>query len=104
MLSEAIAGATRPGQVVTWLRGDGTPENLTGATLSGKTRNEAGVTRVIVGTLAVTDGAAGKFTWTYGAGDVVAAGTFSVQFTATFADAPTIAKTKIGEWVVEASL
>lgn len=104
MLSEAIAGATRPGQVVTWLRGDGTPENLTGATLSGKIRNEAGVTRVIVGALTVTDAAAGKFTWDYAAGDVATAGTFSVQFTATFAEAPTIAKTMIGQWVVEASL
>lgn len=103
-LAYAVQGALRPSQIITWTRSDDSPENLTGATLSGKIRNEAGVTRVIVGALTVTDAAAGKFTWDYAAGDVATAGTFSVQFTATFAETPTIAKTMIGQWVVEASL
>ena len=34
-IADAVAGARRPGQQLTWLRTDGTPEDLTGATLSG---------------------------------------------------------------------
>lgn len=104
MLAEAIAGATRPGQTVVWKRGDNTAEDLTGATLTGKIQNNAGTTRSITGTLTPADGSDGVFEWEYSALDVGTAGTFSVQFTATFAEAPTVARTIISQWVVSDAL
>ena len=47
-LAHAVAGATRPSQVITWTRDDGTAEDLTGATITGKIRSLAdGTTRDI---------------------------------------------------------
>lgn len=109
MLADAIAGATRPSQTITWARisegsAQSIPEDLTGATMSGKIQNNAGVTRSITGVLTVTDGPAGIFTWDYGTADVATAGTFSVQFTVTFSVAPLVARTLISQWIVQAIL
>lgn len=103
-LASAIVGALRPSQVITWLRGDDTPEVLTGATLTGKIRDTAGGVRNIAGTLTVTDGANGAFRWDYHADDVASAGNYTVQFTATFGTNPTPAKTIVSPWYVLESL
>jgi hypothetical protein len=104
-LATAVAGATRPSQIITWTRTDGNAETLTAATLTGKIRDHAtGTTRAIAGTLTVTDGATGQFRWDYAAGDVLTAGTFDVQFTAAFASGQTPAKTFVGRWIVTEAL
>lgn len=100
-LAQAIRDSLRPSQIITWTRGDNTPENLTGATLTGKIRgNVTGTVRDIAGTLTVTDGANGVFTWAYHADDVADAGRFMVQFKATFDSEPSPARTIASEWFV----
>ena len=104
-LAAAVAGATRPSQLITWTRVDGNIETLTGATLTGKIRDRAtGTTRAIAGTLTVTDGAAGVFRWDYHANDVATAGAFDVQFVAAFASGQTPAKTFLAQWTVAEAL
>lgn len=104
-LAAAVAGATRPSQTITWARADGTPEVLDGATLTGKIRDRyTGATRAIAGALTVTNGAGGVFRWDYAAGDVLAAGPFDVQFTATFAAGQSPAKTFVAQWTVAEAL
>lgn len=104
-LAHAIAGALRPSQVITWTRDDGTAENLTGATITGKIRSLAtGETASIAGTLSVTDATAGEFTWDYAAADVATPGRYQVQFTAAFSAGTTPARTVITDWEVERAL
>ncbi len=105
-LANAVMGALRPSQQITWTReGVNTPEPLTGATLTGKLRNcDTQVTRAIAGTLTVTDGANGVFTWAYDAADVAEAGLFDVQFTAAFGTSPTPARTVTSRWEVSEAL
>lgn len=103
-LADAVAGALRPAQVITWTREDGDAEVLTGATITGTLQPDStGTTRAIAGTLTVTDGASGIFTWTYAAGDVVE-GEYLVQFSAAFALSPTPAKTFVTRWRVREAL
>lgn len=104
-LANAVAGATRPSQVITWQREDGNPEILTGATLTGKLYNKrTGVTQAIAGDLSVTDAANGVFTWDYDAADVATAGEYSVQFTAAFGASPSPARTIETDWTVLSAL
>lgn len=103
-LAEAIKGATRPSQVITWTRGEGVPEDLTGATLTGKIKARDGTLRNIAGTLTVTDGTNGIFLWSYDAADVASDGWFVVQFTALFGASPTLAKTHKSSWRVYEAL
>ena len=99
-LADAVAGALRPSQVITWTRDDGTAENLTGATITGTlTPIDTGVARAIAGTLTLTIPASGAFTWAYGAADVVE-GIYNVQFNASFAASPTPARTYKTRWRV----
>lgn len=102
-LTTAIAGATRPAQSIIFTDAAGTALVLTGATLTGTIKNSAGTVRDITGTLTVTTAASGIFSWEYSAADVLTSGNFTVQFTATFVAAPTVAKTPIMQWVVLAS-
>jgi hypothetical protein len=103
-LAQAVAGGLRPSQTITWTREDGTPEDLTGATITGKLLNLAsGETRAIAGALTVTDADAGQFRWDYAAGDVVA-GAYNVQFTADFGAAPSPARTFSASWDVAPAL
>lgn len=100
-LADAIYGAKRPSQQITWTREDGTAEDLTGATLTGYIRShQTGTVRAIDGTLSVTTAASGIFTWAYGTNDVGEVGGFEVQFNAAFGSAPTPAKTIVTEWRV----
>lgn len=104
-LASAIQGAKRPTQQITWTRqGSGDPEVLTGATITGIIKNKQTLeTRAITGTLTVTDGENGVFTWAYGTADVADAGVFQVQFSAAFIAEPTPAKTFLTDWEVKTS-
>ncbi len=87
MLQPAVQGATHTGQAVTWKRIDGTPQDLTGATISGRMRSARGVNApaaAMVSTFTPTVPASGQFLWTYAPADVVTAGVFVVQFTANY--------------------
>ena len=100
-LANAVQGARRPGQLITWKREDGTAEPLTGATLTGVIRSRtSGVGRAIAGSLTPTDAAAGVFLWEYAAADVFEAGHFDVQFTASFATGITPARSFTERWTV----
>ena len=104
MLQDAVQGATRPSQLVTWADADGAPFDLTGATVTGVIRNlTTGITRAVAGGITVTDAAAGGFRWDYASGDVADAGLFRVTFTATFSVAPTTAPSIGGAWLVRPS-
>jgi len=104
-LASAVKGGLRPSQIITWERADGTPEPLTGATLTGWIRpSNGGQVRSIAGTLTVTDAAAGQFRWDYAAGDVADAGVFDVQFNAAFGSGQTPARTFVAGWAVHDSL
>lgn len=104
-LADAVQGARRPAQSVTWLREGGGVEDISAATLTGHIRNRAtGETRAIAGPLTVTDGAAGVFRWDYAAADVAEAGAFDVQFDAAFAAGATPARTFVERWDVRSSL
>lgn len=84
-LSDAIQGARKRGQVITWTTKDGEAEDLTDLTLSGVIRSRFGstTTKAITGDLAVVDGEAGQFSWSYSASDVSEANDYMVQFVAT---------------------
>lgn len=102
-----VAGARRPSMILTWYREDSTdPEPLTGATITGFIGPASGVgTAVaITGTLSVTNGAAGIFTWDLSAADVQTPGRLVVQFVASFGSSPTPAKTFSATWSIEKSL
>lgn len=104
-LAHAVAGATRPSQVITWTRDDGTAEDLTGATLTGKIKDpRTDEVADIAGTLSITDATAGQFTWEYGAADVATSGRYLVQFTAAFGTGATPARTIVTAWYVQESL
>jgi hypothetical protein len=104
-LASAIKDAKRPSQQITWSRADGTAEDLTAAIITGSIRSyRTGESRAIDGTLTVTDGENGVFTWAYGNNDIGEAGRFSVQFNAAFGTDPTPAKTFLAEWQVRDSL
>lgn len=103
-LADAVAGGLRPSQTVTWSRGEGVREDLTGATLTGKIRsNTDGAVRAIAGALVVIDGPNGQFRWDYATGDVVE-GEYTVQFVASFGSSPTPAKTVEASWRVHRGL
>ena len=68
-------------QVLTWLRTDGSVENLTGYTITGRMYSiERKTSRAITGTLTPLLAANGTFTWTRSAADVADFGVFEVQF------------------------
>ena len=77
-LAPAIHGALRPGQTITWVREDGQPEDLTGATLTGTLyRRMLSEQRAITGILTIVDAINGVFRWEYDLADVIA-GTYLV--------------------------
>lgn len=87
-LNDALQGAIHTGQSITWTRDDGTPQDLSGATLSGTIQSvRTGASVAIAGTLAIVTAASGIFTWAYAAADVAAAGEYLVQFSASYSGA-----------------
>jgi hypothetical protein len=100
-LANAVQNARHTGQTITWLRDDGTPVDLTDATLTGHIRSQLnGATRDITGTLTIVTAASGIFMWAYSVADVATDGIFDVQIYATFPD--TLKDTSYsGYWTVE---
>lgn len=100
-LADAVQGAKRPSQLITWTDQDGNAVDLTGATITARIRNTAtGVAVVADGTFTLTSASAGIFRWDYGTTDVATAGFFRVTFTAAFASGTTPARTLSEKWVV----
>lgn len=100
-LADAVQGATRPSQTITWTDQDNDAVILTGATITARIRSTAtGVVRAADGTFTVTSGAGGVFRWDYGTNDVGTAGFFLVQFTAAFGSSPTPTRTITEKWWV----
>ena len=103
-LAKANQGARHTGQTIVWTRSDGTPQDLTGATLSGTLKPRGGTSRAIAGVLAgVAPLTNGAFTWSYAVADVAAAGEIEVQFKAVYADT-TYDLTYTDYWIVEPAL
>jgi hypothetical protein len=102
-----VQGARRPSMLITWMRdGTSTPEDLTGATITGliKRGEYTTITAAITGTLALTDADGGVFRWDLSAADVEHYGNLEVQFTATFGSGQTPAKTFKADWRIERAL
>ena len=87
-LSKAIQGSNHTVQQITWKDERGNAVDLTGATITGKKHphNDASSVVAVDGTLALVTATSGIFSWAYGSVDVGTAGSFVVQFIATFAD------------------
>ena len=83
-LPRAVVGARHSAVQITWTKENGDPHDLTGSTVTGTIQSSGGTARAIDGTLALVTPASGIFSWEYGAVDVGAAGTFQVQFKATY--------------------
>ena len=83
-----VAGSTRPALSLQWLKSDGSPLVITGATFAGKMReaSSAAMTNdLTVGNFAITDAALGKFTYSWAAADTAVGGYWLVQVTVTIA-------------------
>lgn len=87
-LVNAVKGSTHTPEAIAWVRADGAPQDLTGATLTAEIlRFGTGTARAVTGTLTPLEPRTdGVFTWRYSSGDVAESGDFRVQFTATYPD------------------
>src|SRR3989304_6598147 len=86
-LPNAIQTSRRPTLAITWLRTNGEPVSLVGATISGVLQNKGnGAETAITGAFALSDATNGIFTWDFSAADVATAANFYVQFKALFSD------------------
>ena len=104
-LAAAVQGARRPSQTITWTDDNGTPLDLSGATITARIRNTtSNQAAASDGTFTIVTAASGVFRWDYSAADVATAGSFEVQFTATYSSAPTPARTIVAPWSVLKSI
>lgn len=104
-LAAAVQGARRPSQTITWTDEDGTALDLSGATITARIRNiTSNLTATSDGAFTIVTAASGIFRWDYSAADVATAGSFEVQFTATYGSAPTPARTIVAPWSVLRSI
>lgn len=70
---------------ITWLRQNGVPVDLTGATITGTKRNKStSVNSTITGSFTIMNTTQGIFRWSHSAADVATVGTYQVQFRATY--------------------
>lgn len=105
-LSTIAQGSERPVLTITWTHADNTTgEDLTNAVITGYVKNlTTGVTVQIQGAIAVTDAAAGVFTWTPDPFDVAEDGAYQVQFSATWPGEPTPGLTAVFDWEISESI
>lgn len=100
-LANAVQGATRPSQLITWLQDDGSPLDLSDAVITATIYHpDANTERAAAGLIVVTDGPAGQFRWDYDPADVAEAGDHEVQFTAEFSAEPSPAKSYRMPWYI----
>jgi len=102
-LPNAVKGSTHTGLTITWKHPDTTVHDLTNATITGVIIDKDLNSKAITGTLALSDAANGVFTWAFSAADVVAAGSFTVQFNANYSTDSKDDKTYEEDWIVEDS-
>lgn len=103
---DAVKGSNHSAPVITWKYRGGTVVTLTGATITGYMRDfedEDATPFAIDGTLALYDGAAGQFSWSYGSNDIGTVGSYLVTFLATFGDS-TIEKNLAIKFVVHEAM
>jgi len=104
-LTDAIQGAKRPGQLITWYDQGGNVFPLTNATITARIRfNGSASASDSDGMFTVTDAANGVFRWDYSTNDVAIAGGHDVQFTAVFGGSPTPARTNPTGWYIHKAL
>lgn len=102
-LSDAIQGARRSAQRITWLKKNGEPEDLTDTVITLRLRDFASGTVVDSdGTFPLVDALNGVFDWVYGEQDVATAASYEAQFKAT-ADGQ-YDLTYITEWSVKPAI
>lgn len=80
-----IVGTTRPALSLQWLKSDGSPLAITGATFAGKMREASSAAMVVTlgGSFSITDAALGKFTYSWISTDTATAGHWLVRVTVT---------------------
>ena len=104
-LAEAVQGAKRPSQLITWTDADGVAVDLTGATITARLFNmQTGVAAASTGAFVLINPTAGVFRWDYATTDVATAGQFRVQFTATYASGLTPGRTLTELWTVHLAI
>lgn len=104
-LADAVQGAKRPSQLITWTDEDGDPLDLTNATITARIYSLATQTASASdGTFIVTDATGGVFRWDYGTNDLATAGHYQVQFSAAYGSDPTPAKTFKAPWRVHPAI
>ncbi|MCB8942528.1 MAG: hypothetical protein H6658_02010 [Ardenticatenaceae bacterium] len=93
-------GSTYKGLLLTWTDEAGNPEDLTGATITGRIKNkQAKASRDVAGSIVPTANAAeGEAQWTFHVDDVVA-GQYEVQLKAVRAGKPWLSF--VADWEVE---
>lgn len=106
-LSEAIVGSNHTGQRITWKDERGNPVDLTGSTLTAGKREHDGTTVTAVdGPLDLVSSVAdnNQFDWTYGTNDIATAGTYVIQFFATYASDSSIEINMLEQFIVHPAL
>lgn len=83
-LDDTVVGATAVPQQITWTRTDGTAQNLTGYTITGRMYSvERRISRAITGTFDDVTPASGIFIWNRSTADVESEGIWLIQFKGT---------------------
>ena len=83
-LDDTVVGANAVPQQITWVRTDGTAQNLTGFTITAQMYSiERRTSKAVTGTFSEITPASGIFQWNRSAGDVDTAGVWLVQFKGT---------------------
>ena len=102
-LPKAVVGSNHTAILVTCRREDDSIVDITNSTITGTRKNKrTNTTTTLTGTMAIVSGTGGQFRWTYSTADVAIAGSYTVQFSATFADT-TVERSLLEDWdVIEA--
>ena len=100
-LAKAVQNARHSGQTITWLKDNGAPVDLTGATITARIRsNASGTVEDSDGIFSLASATDGQFSWAYGLYDVAVAGDYEVQFKAAYGDGK-YDLSYLQEWTVE---
>lgn len=104
-LIKLVYGTNHPTYTITWKDEANAVVDLTGATITGRLKNEAtGDTYTLTGTFALVTASSGIFSYKPSSTDTTrtVSNKYSIQFTATFADSTTEKTFKSTCWIVEA--
>lgn len=96
MLDDSVQGSTANPPLITWNKSDGTAQDITGYTITGRLYSiERRTARAITGTFDLVSAATGIFRWNRSAADLADTGIFEVQFIGTAATVPNITYTEL---------